>query len=378
MSANVFGGLTAAPSTRTPAWRMIGQSFEGPTSASQANVQADLNYRVTKEPLYAHIDTPPFGTASVEVPNRFALMREATQADPQHRCFGIVSSTYNVLQNEDIARFLDPLTERWPIDTAGGLGYGETVFYSMKSGSHQVKGEELDLYFLVTDTKDGGSSLRIAFTPVRVWCKNTLLAGLRQSVVDVALSHHQDVTRELDFRMKLLHQMQDLQATMVGSFTRMAETVLLPHNVDEILKLVYPEPARPRKAQLVLDELGDDERAMLPGEVLSEATDIQGRYEYYANLSGVRRESVKTLLGRFNDEFPKTANTAWALYNTVVENEDFRTGPESMFESALFGKRAATKRRAFGLVFALVGKNPTTPAEPVLDIPRRGRPRKSK
>jgi hypothetical protein len=56
-------------------------------------------------------------------------------------------------------------------------------------------------------------------------------------------------------------------------------------------------------------------------------------------------------MAKFNDEQPEVAETGWAVYNAIVENEDFRDGPESLFKSALWGTRARTKNRAFEMAY---------------------------
>ena len=48
----------------------------------------------------------------------------------------------------------------------------------------------------------------------------------------------------------------------------------------------------------------------------------------------------------FNDEYPRLANTPWAMWQAVVETEDYRRGHADS-ATALFGQRANTKARAF-------------------------------
>ena len=54
----------------------------------------------------------------------------------------------------------------------------------------------------------------------------------------------------------------------------------------------------------------------------------------------------------FNQQFGHFANTPWAVYNSVVEAEDYRRGHNGNNDApasstALFGDRAKTKARAF-------------------------------
>ena len=54
-----------------------------------------------------------------------------------------------------------------------------------------------------------------------------------------------------------------------------------------------------------------------------------------------------------NQEFSDLANTPWAVYNAIVETEDYRRGSDNS-PSALYGRRADVKARAFDSALALV------------------------
>ena len=54
----------------------------------------------------------------------------------------------------------------------------------------------------------------------------------------------------------------------------------------------------------------------------------------------------------FNDKNPNLAETPWAVWQAVVETEDFRRG-HSNSATSIFGQRAEAKSRAFNTALAL-------------------------
>ena len=48
----------------------------------------------------------------------------------------------------------------------------------------------------------------------------------------------------------------------------------------------------------------------------------------------------------FNDQFTRLADTPYAIYQAIVETEDYRRGVNNS-ATAVFGQRADTKARAF-------------------------------
>ena len=58
------------------------------------------------------------------------------------------------------------------------------------------------------------------------------------------------------------------------------------------------------------------------------------------------RETAKEQYTRFNDEFTSLARTPWAVWQAVVETEDYRRGHKDS-ASAIYGQRAESKGRAF-------------------------------
>jgi len=342
MPAEIFGERFFG--FREPAWHRIGRVFTEPISVSSAVKEAGLDYQVTTEPLY-------YGENFVPVPRKRAIVRGVTSDDPQDRVFGIAGENYCVISNEEIAKLIDPLAERWPLDTIGALGHGETIFVTLNAGEVEIGGEEVQQYFLLTDRKDGKGALTIAFVPLRVVCQNTLITGLRRSSVSVSVRHYLSVSDETRAWVDLVKLAEEAETEVVEVLRLMAQTELSALDIESVLESAYPLPAVTRR----MSALGQFE-TLLGGtdfaqKIEREKTVWKARFDRALKL----RSSAREVLERFNDENPKLANSAWAVYNVIVELEDWREGREQSIEkSAIFGARADRKKRAFEAAYAKV------------------------
>ncbi len=340
MVANIFGKRFLG--RREPAWHGLGEVFTDPLTATEAVKKAGADYRVEKHPLQVQIGST-FVPYQDEHGNKekVALVRLPTEDDNVHRIFGIVSPRYHVMQNVDLAEKLDHLSKRWPVETIGVLGYGETIFITLDAGETKIGGDEIKKFFLITDTKKGGESLKIAFTPVRVVCGNTLTYGLSSALSSISLRHYATLGDELDFQMNLVELMQEEEAKALAAFEMLSKKKVIDVQVEQILTAVYPVPEKPRRAK-VLEAVGDvkDLGKRATKSLLDRYFKDKEGYEKHVTVVEGYRESTKRL---YKENYP---NTAWGVFNAVVEVEDYRKGGNAA-ESALFGARAIRKSRAF-------------------------------
>lgn len=325
---------------REPAWHGLGQVFDTPIGVLEAIEAAGLDYEVQLWPMFTEFD----GTR-VNL-NKMAIVRAPTPDDDAHAVFGIATASYGLMQNTDIGRILDPISETWPVETVGALGRGETIFVTFDAGVREVAGDEVKLFFLFSDFKTGSKAARIAFTPVRVVCQNTLIAADNQSVISADLRHNSNVNEELEWRTQLVTQMQAAQEETMKTFDQMAQKQIKITQARKIFELSFPYPRKPSKVRIA-DVLSDEELAEMP-EFSVALNDAQNWLRLMESRMDKRREAAEELYTQIGDEYPKIAGTPWAAYNAVVELEDFR-GKETdgALVASLFGDRAKAKVAAY-------------------------------
>lgn len=326
MADNIFGNRYAG---NKPAWHEKGHTFSQLMNSVDAFRDGGLDYKINL------MDMQIAGYPEIEVAQK-AIVREPTNDDGNYRIFGVVSKDYELMQNMDIADALYDLSKIKPIETVGALGKGETIFATMDFGEVEISGDPVKQYFLVTDTRDGKTTLRFAFTPVRVVCQNTLSTGLKQATVNSAIRHQRGLQAKVDNVIGLLGKLIQAQELTNELFSNIAKTKLTIEDFAHVLEQTYPTPKQPedKTDSLAVQQF---ERAMQKVAVLRADTYI----------------AYKT----FGDEQPNLADTGWAFYNAVVENEDYIRGGNShgvANVSALFGNRVQFKERAFATVSALV------------------------
>ena len=161
MAASIFGERFYG--RRTPAWHGLGVVMDQDCTVSEAMKYVDVDFEILTVPTMAQL---PDGSI-IDTSNK-AIVREPTNDDPEYRVLSVVGGDWTPIQMRDLANFLDPISEKFPVETLGALGHGEKVFLTLDAGDSEIAGEHHKLYYLITDHRDGGGALTIAFTPVRV------------------------------------------------------------------------------------------------------------------------------------------------------------------------------------------------------------------
>ena len=342
MPANIHADMFAT--FKRPAWHSIGKVFHEALTAEEATELAGMDYEIHKIPH-------EIWHGDILVDTVYDLVRQPHNGeDPMY--FGTVSEGYEVLSNMDIARLLNPLSGRFPVETVGALNDGKRVFWTFQTGSFAIKGEEIKGFILVTEGKDGKAGLKIVITPVRVVCQNTLTLGLKSGTVAAAISHAQSPVGALNFWADTLPRIEAADMASRAAMERLAEVKVTPAQVKEVVEIAFPMPRASSKASLKRNEQVYLE---LPDEFKADVDKASANNEYYRHRALGFREATMELYDVFNQEFPKTANTAWAIANAVAEHEDHRRVSGESRGSAILGDRQRNKERAFAAAFRIAG-----------------------
>ena len=358
MAANIFGERFFG--RRQPAWHRIGTVMDADLTVSEAMNKVDIGFEIFTTPTYVYIDGQGYVTTeslgSTENGRKTseynAIMREPTIDDPQHRVLSVVGGQWTPVQTRELAQYLDPISEKYPVETLGALGYGEKIFITLDAGTQTIAGEEHHLYYLITDHRDGTGALTIAFTPVRVVCQNTLTTGLNAAKVSTSLKHNKQIKEDTRWWINIMNDMLRSQDQVVAQLDSLSHFTLNDGDANKILKVAYPEPSRPRKLNLTKGITADDVSKDTWLTILNDTKDMQEKYEKLKESKDKIRDAALERFHVFNDAQPQLANTPWAIWQAIVETEDYRKGWQNT-SSALFGERAAIKARAFKSALAL-------------------------
>ncbi|RGA05570.1 DUF945 domain-containing protein [Microbispora triticiradicis] len=164
-----------------PGWHRLGYTAPGPMTAEELLARAQLAaWNVRKVPVGTVTD--PDTGRSVTAEEDFLVVRTNPVTGEPER-LGMVGKDYKVVQNEEVAEFLQTLVDESGaiFDTGGSLNGGRRVFVTMRLPEPLMVGgfDRVDLYLAAFSRHDGWGAFTTVATPVRVVCANTERAALR-------------------------------------------------------------------------------------------------------------------------------------------------------------------------------------------------------
>ncbi|MCL2619884.1 MAG: DUF932 domain-containing protein [Defluviitaleaceae bacterium] len=167
---------------RETPWHGLGVKVEEALSSEEALRLSGLDWKVTQRPIY----TADFICASGNVytnaeqiiPNYKANVRDVDGA-----VLGVVTDRYKIVQNEEAFAFTDALIgEGVRYETAGSLQGGRRVWILGKlPENYIIGGERIEPYMVFSNSHDGTAAIKVAMTPIRVVCQNTLNLAISQA-----------------------------------------------------------------------------------------------------------------------------------------------------------------------------------------------------
>ena len=345
MSASIFGERFYG--RRTPAWHRIGTVMDADLTVSEAMTHVDVDFKIFTSPAFIEM---PDGT---KIPtDHNAIVREPTQDDNQYRILSVVGGEWTPIQMSDLATYLDPISEKYPVETLGALEHGKKIFLTLDAGESAIAGEHHKLYYLITDHRDGTGALTMAFTPVRVVCQNTLTTGLNAAKVSTRLTHDRMIKANTQWYTGIFNSMLTAQDQVVAQMNRLADFELDAGEAEKVLAVAYPPTPQPKRLRLSNGITQDDVPRETWMKILNDTKQDREVWEKNKDNDDKIRAGALERFHVFNDEFPKNANTPWAIWQAVVETEDFRNG-HSNSSTAVYGLRANRKARAFKAALAL-------------------------
>lgn len=228
-------------------WHGLGTRLPDVVSWQEAIRAAGLDWHVGLYPVHAHGATG----ATSEAEGYKAVVRLTNG----HRVLGIVSDKYTPVQNADAFRFLDDVADAGLLyETAGALGHGETVWALARFPKDAlIAGQDaVRFYLLLSNNHDGTGALRVAVTPVRVVCQNTLTMALRQAARTWSARHVGDPTARFAEARRTL----DLTYKYAAEFETVANDLcaysLTDRELEQIIATVWPQDEKDeRTAQAV-------------------------------------------------------------------------------------------------------------------------------
>ena len=197
------------------------------------------------------------------------------------KVLGIVTDRYKVVQNKEAFEFTDLLLgEGVKYETAGSLQGGRRVWMLARL-PHQyiINGEEITPYMVFTNSHDGSGAIRVAITPVRVVCSNTLNLALSSAKRCWSCNHVGDINGKLEDARNTLLYAGKYMSELGKSIEQLNQVKLNDAKIIEFINELIPE--------------SDNATFQQKRNILKLREDMKARYFDAPDLQGVGKNGYR-------------------------------------------------------------------------------------
>ena len=225
MSANVESMFYV----RETPWHGLGTKVMEAPDSEGALIAAGLNWNVIQEPIFTGENEPIRGY-------------KANIRDSDRRVLGVVTDRYKVMQNHEAFAFTDELLGQGVrYETAGSLQDGKKVWL-LANMPHEyiISGERISPYLLFSNTHDGSGAIKVALTPIRVVCNNTLNLALSTAKRSWSMVHTGDIRSKMQEARDTLFMAERYMDELGKEFEALRLKKLSDQKVMEYIEVLLP------------------------------------------------------------------------------------------------------------------------------------------
>jgi phage/plasmid-like protein (TIGR03299 family) len=224
--------------TRKQPWHGLGTMVLDAPTSQDALILAGLDWQVEQHDV--------FTAAGDLIPGYKANTRNT-----DNTVLGIVSDKYKVVQNEDAFQFTDGLLgEGVTYETAGALQGGRKVWLLAKlPEKYIIAGDEITPYLVVFNSHDGSSGVKVAMTPIRVVCQNTLNLALSQAKRVWTTKHTENVMSRVQDARDTIFMAHNYMGELGKEIHTLSGIKLSDRKVMEMMSTFFPVTADMTDAQ---------------------------------------------------------------------------------------------------------------------------------
>ena len=215
--------------TRERPWHGLGTRVEEAPSSREALRLAGLDWQVLQKPIM---------TTDGQMVKGF----RANVRDRDSRVLGVVTDRYKVVQNEDAFAFTDDLLgEGVTYETAGSLQDGrKTWLLAELPQRYIISGDEIAPYLVFMNAHDGSGSIKVAMTPVRVVCMNTLNLALATAKRCWSTAHPGDIRAKIEDARDTLLFAETYMGELGKAVERLRQIKLSDRQVMAYIDQLFP------------------------------------------------------------------------------------------------------------------------------------------
>lgn len=231
-----------------PCWHGQGTSVADAPNSAEALRLAGLDWEVEGRKLYLENGDSVKGFV-------------ANVRSTDNSVLGVVSEVYKVVQNVEAFAFTDALIGNGDIEvryeTAGSLANGKRTWMLARMPEEEILGDKFDNFLVFSNSFDGTGAIRVAVTPVRVVCQNTLNLALGSAKRQWAVKHMGDVQGKIHEAQMTLGLYKKYIENIKGEAEILVQKAvsynLFKEFVEEMFPLLDEKDASPRQVRNALE-----------------------------------------------------------------------------------------------------------------------------
>ena len=253
---------------RETPWHGLGTRVEDAPTSEDALRLAGLEWDVIQEKIF---------TANGNiVKDYYANIRSS-----DHKVLGVVSGRYQIVQNRDAFAFTDELLGKGvQYETAGSLKEGRKVWILAKlPKQYRLVEDKVMPYLVFSNSHDGTGSIKVAMTPIRVVCQNTLNFALDNASRIWCANHTGDIGAKMEDARMTLFMAENYMNELSKASKKLDRKKVSDAAVEEYIKLLLP---------IAADATETTER-----NVKKLRMDLKNRYYLAPDLAGVGKNGYR-------------------------------------------------------------------------------------
>lgn len=173
----------------------------------------------------------------VKIEGCYANIRDFDQS-----VLGVVTSRYKVVQNKEAFSFTDELLGKGVrYETAGSLKDGKRVWILARlPKKYRLVDDKVIPYLVFSNTHDGSGAIKVAMTPIRVVCNNTLNLALDSASRVWSTKHTGNIEAKMEDAKKTLFMAEHYMSELSKSAVELSKKQMSDAKVNEYIKLLLP------------------------------------------------------------------------------------------------------------------------------------------
>lgn len=299
-------------------WHGQGVRIDHLCTSEEAIKAAGLDWDVVPMPIYDE--------NGKEIPGFKVNTRSS---DGKH--LGVVTNRYRIVQNSDAFAFTDALLgEGVRYETAGSLSSGKRVWLLARLENTTLCEENIDPYLVFSNQHDGTGAIRVAITPVRTVCLNTLNLALAKASRHWSCAHKGDIQGKLEEARYTLESASRYMEALEEEFGELK------------LKKVTEDQVRKMTDELLKAEFKDlVQKATVDSKVVN-IKDLARQQKFEEKLNRKKKDILNIYFDK--PDLKETEHTAFRFINAVsdyathtTDHKNTKNYQENLFMSVVDG-----------------------------------------